>query len=747
MGFTVMQTTIKERYTRFIGSLSIKKKFYLGFGIILALMTITVLSGIFNIFNMKLNIVEVVDEHEPTVFATSQLSQQIEQASSALGFYLLSKEHLHKIKFKENIKLIDASLKILREKENIQKDDVANNLLNKITKDINVFKEHQNKLFEYAQNDSSNFPGLKYAAENLNPLSRNMLQHFQAMIIAEKHEVASSKRKEILLTIEELRYQWTKISNTVRLYLTFREEGNIKLINEVMDEIQILIKKLNNFGDDLGLEQEEDLENVVSIREIFITKFSELIKIHSSEEWRQDAYSIRTEVGPLLRNIQKNIKLLQNIQREKIDTASSSLISQSNSAIIFSLIFLIMAISFAVAITVELIRNILTPLNDAVKATDLITSGDLSVSLNDSANDEIGHLGKSFNMMVKKFQNDIDLEKQNSENLEEKVYLIAGVVELAAKGDLTGTIELPDGDDDFISALANNVQTMLDNLNDLVSQVQRSGIQVTSSTTEIAATAKQQEATVTEQAATANEISTTAQEISATSQELVNTMGEVTQVVEGTANEAANSQVALNEMESTMQQMMEATTNISAKLSVLSEKAANINSVVTTITKVADQTNLLSLNAAIEAEKAGEYGAGFSVVATEIRRLADQTAVATWDIEQMVKEMQTAVSAGVMGMDKFSEEVRGGVNDVQHVGAQLADIIDAVQEMLPSIEAVHEGMQNQSLGAQQINESISQLSDGTQQTADSLRQSGGALSQLNDAARALQSGVSIFKVK
>src|SRR6201999_4020148 len=111
-----------------------------------------------------------------------------------------------------------------------------------------------------------------------------------------------------------------------------------------------------------------------------------------------------------------------------------------------------------------------------------------------------------------------------------------------------------------------------------------------------------------------------------------------------------------------------------AKLTVLSEKAGNINQVVTTITKVADQTNLLSLNAAIEAEKAGEYGRGFAVVATEIRRLADQTAVATYDIEQMVKEIQSAVATGVMGMDKFSQEVRRGVGEVQQVSWQPAQI-------------------------------------------------------------------------
>ena len=73
---------------------------------------------------------------------------------------------------------------------------------------------------------------------------------------------------------------------------------------------------------------------------------------------------------------------------------------------------------------------------------------------------------------------------------------------------------------------------------------------------------------------------------------------------------------------------------------------------VTTITQVADQTNRLPINAAGEAEKAGEHGRDPLVVAWEARRLAGQAAVATLDIEGMVRLMQDAVSAGVMQMDK-----------------------------------------------------------------------------------------------
>src|SRR5258708_3075429 len=190
-------------------------------------------------------------------------------------------------------------------------------------------------------------------------------------------------------------------------------------------------------------------------------------------------------------------------------------------------------------------------------------------------------------------------------------------------------------------------------------------------------------------------------------------------------------------MEATMRQVMEAGGAVNAKLAVLHEKASNINQVVTTITKVADQTNLLSLNAAIEAEKAGEFGRGFAVVASEVRRLADQTAVATYDIEQTVKEIQSAVSAGVMGMDKFSEEVRRGIDDVHEVGRQLSQIIEQVQALVPRFETANEGMQAQSVGAEQITEAILQLTESAQETVASLRQSSRPLDGLDRVSTSL----------
>ena len=274
---------------------------------------------------------------------------------------------------------------------------------------------------------------------------------------------------------------------------------------------------------------------------------------------------------------------------------------------------------------------------------------------------------------------------------------LVAALERMRQGDFTERLALERRDE--FGILGNGLNRLADDLSELIGQVQRSGIQVNTTATEIAATAREQQSTAHEIAATTAEIGATSKQISATSKELVKTMNEVSHVAEQTADLAGSGHTSITRMETTMRQIMEASGSVTAKLSVLSEKTTNINSVVTTITKVADQTNLLSLNAAIEAEKAGEYGLGFAVVAMEIRRLADQTAVATYDIEKMVKEMQSAVAAGVMGMDKFSEEVRRGVEEIRQVSTHLAQIIHQVQTLTPRFQTVNEGMHAQATGA------------------------------------------------
>jgi methyl-accepting chemotaxis protein WspA len=335
------------------------------------------------------------------------------------------------------------------------------------------------------------------------------------------------------------------------------------------------------------------------------------------------------------------------------------------------------------AVTVWLARTITRPIREAALVTDRVASGDLTVTCNGEAPGEAGLLLQA-------------------------------------------------------------IRKMIQDLRSLIGKIQRSSITLLSTATEIAATSRQQEQAVYDYSASTNQAAAAVNQISATSQELLKTMNEVNQVANQTSRMAATGQQSLVGMDQTMRQLAESTGSISSKLSVISERAANINVVVTTITKVADQTNLLSINAAIEAEKAGEYGLGFLVVAREIRRLADMTAVSTLDIERMVKEMQYSVSAGVMEMDKFSEQVRKVVGEVGQIGGQLGHIIAGVQGLHQRFDQVTEGMRVQSQGADQIREAMSRLSEAANQTSVSIREFNKATERLREAVGGLKDEVSGF---
>ena len=301
--------------------------------------------------------------------------------------------------------------------------------------------------------------------------------------------------------------------------------------------------------------------------------------------------------------------------------------------------------------------------------------------------------------------------------------------------------DFPDETGDMMASFRDMTET----LGKLIGQVQRSGIQVTTSGTEITASAKQLESTVAEQAAATQQVSASSSEISATSRDLLRTMSGVGEAAGEAAAQAESGQSELSEMEKAMRQLVKSTGSISSRLGVISDRASKISTVVTTINKISDQTALLSLNAAIEAEKAGELGKGFSVVAREISRLADQTAVSTQDIEAVVKEMQSAVSSGVMEMDKFSEEVRRRVEEVNSIATALGRMIEKVQALGPEFETVKQGMNAQTQAAQQINEAMKQLAETANLSKSTLAEFQKATGQLTSAVQGLQGEVSRFR--
>ena len=335
--------------------------------------------------------------------------------------------------------------------------------------------------------------------------------------------------------------------------------------------------------------------------------------------------------------------------------------------------------------------------------------------------------------------------QRTARDLSARIRMASEIANRVASGDLATEVPTTTRDDEA-GHLLQAIQKMTLSLRGLVMRAKQASIELMSTATEFAATSRQQEATVQSFGASTNQIAAAVKQISATSAELLVTMEGVNTVAGQTADMAQDGQAGLRNLDNTMERLAGAANTMAARLAAIREEAAEITGVVTTISKVADQTNLLSINAAIEAEKAGEQGLGFLVLAREIRRLADQTAVATLDIEQMVKQMQTAVSAGVMEIDRFAEEVKSGVGNVERVGGQFGQIITQVKTLSERFDAVNHGMRSQSQGAGQIGDAMGQMIDGARQTSVSLREFNSATESLRDAVSVLKQEIALFQV-
>lgn len=287
-------------------------------------------------------------------------------------------------------------------------------------------------------------------------------------------------------------------------------------------------------------------------------------------------------------------------------------------------------------------------------------------------------------------------------------------IESVAAGDLSGTLT-GDGDDEAGRLLAATGR-MTASLREAVGRVQGTVARLATEETGVSSTLVRQQRAVHGFHGAAADVAGGIGQIAASAEHLL----EATTAVTGTAHEAARvadeGREGLDAMSESMRELDDAMTVFTRKLATIRQRAAGITSVVTTIAKVADQTNLLSVNATIEAEKAGEAGRGFRIVAQEIRRLADQTALATKDIERMVRDMQSAVSSGTMEMDRFRNEVSDRIRAVAEVGDRLTRIVEPVRGVTQSLEQLHAGMEEQAGSVRQVRDAMDRLRGGAGQS-------------------------------
>ncbi|GGA64202.1 methyl-accepting chemotaxis protein [Neiella marina] len=151
-------------------------------------------------------------------------------------------------------------------------------------------------------------------------------------------------------------------------------------------------------------------------------------------------------------------------------------------------------------------------------------------------------------------------------------------------------------------------------------------------------------------------------------------------------------------------------------LESLGNDVNSIVSILDVIRGIAEQTNLLALNAAIEAARAGEQGRGFAVVADEVRSLASRTQESTEEIQSMIERLQSGSNDAIAAMTRSRDGGQLAVEQAIKAQQSLDQVAESINLISSMNEQIASASEQQTSVSESINSSITRISDAAGET-------------------------------
>ncbi len=667
-------------------NLSIRAKQWFGFGLILCVLVLSSMFTLISLNNVEQSVDEVIYKSQPRLILTKELANNLKQSAGALSFYLLTREETHLQDFSRHKDQTSYILQSLITKSIEVEDTTSSQVLKQLSLELNEFEQAAAALLEQTETQEGNFPGIAYANQHINPISRRQMQLTSQMIISEMEEPADEERKQILNQLTELRYAWSNVMNGIRGYLAFRNDANVSNLNLYLERVKNLLGPLSSKSELLTLDQADSIEQFSENVEQFDRHYKKLLEIHGSQQWRSDAWLVRSRITPILSNIDKTLVQLVKHHETTIESTSTRLIEDASStkALVSGLLLLGLVVGLIISLLIT--RLIYKPVQDAVRTMQDIANGegDLMRQLEKKGDDELGQLAESFNLFVAKIRKLIQQTAHSTESV--------------------------------ITAVA---QTS-DNTNQIRQQIQKQQ----SDTSQVASAVNQMATCISDIAKNASVAEEATKAASIEAQTGCSIVKQTAQAVQALADEVELAEKSILGVE---------------------QESLRIGSVLDVIKSIAEQTNLLALNAAIEAARAGEQGRGFAVVADEVRGLANRTHQSTGEIESMILALQNgtqqAVSVMASGRAGVENKILQATDALNSLG-EINQAINTINEMNTQIATAAE---QQCAVVEEINQSVSNISENSRQTTLRAKQTSDTADNLGLLATDLQRVVQQFK--
>ncbi len=235
-----------------------------------------------------------------------------------------------------------------------------------------------------------------------------------------------------------------------------------------------------------------------------------------------------------------------------------------------------------------------------------------------------------------------------------------------------------------------------------------------------------------ELSSSSSEVSSVVSSLRNRNEEFVGNLHAVSSELEGNVSILDRGSDSLNRMQSSLHNHRDRLSKMSNTLSLVvqtsqrtRETMSKAVEVAGVIGEIAETMEILAMNAAIEAARTGEHGKGFAVVAQEMRKLAEKTSheatlvkdtigqatVATYKLDDIMKEMESDLGLFLSDLSKF-------LGTVGEVSAGMSSSLGAVERTLSRLRELMKQMEDFSSSYEETESALESIASVVEELAD-----------------------------
>ncbi len=372
-----------------------------------------------------------------------------------------------------------------------------------------------------------------------------------------------------------------------------------------------------------------------------------------------------------------------------------------------------------------------------------ISQGDYSARSNLRTQDELGNLGRSFDLMLDERLARMAKAEEENEQLNNSIIELLDKVSDISNKDLTVTVPIAEditgAVGDAINQLTSETAEVLGSIRDVAQQVDKVAAIVRTQSDKVSGVAETERKvlghTVTKLEDAAKKMDAIAKHSQSCDQLA--------------SNASVSTELALTKVSSAVSGIAEIRETISEtekRIKRLGERSQEITKIVEIISNIAERTHVLALNASMQAAAAGDAGRGFAVVADEVQRLAESSQNETANISELVNSIQLETSGSIAAINKAISQVVHGSEMAEEAGKQMVEAQDATSRLVSSVEGIAKASITQAKINNEIGHSASIVQKSTLATREELNEQALQAKSLAAYATTMLDKVSEFKL-